>query len=417
MNRLGIRLMLAMMLVAGVSFVVVPLAQRIASRATFSELPGALRQEVLRHTTPEGLFRPPPQADNGSARPAGPASAAATAGAPATDADNDSLLAEQNEQLLQLLGTFRANQQLAVAAGLTVALLLSVLLALALSRNLAVPFEALTRAASRIAVGDLSTRMALGHRKVQTREAQELTDDFNAMAASLETYEHERVAMMADIAHELRTPLATVQMRLEALQDGLVAWNDAEAALLQQHMRLLSRLVDDLRVLSLADAGRLSLQWQDLDLAGWLREVTPALCEEARRNGSELSVDMRGAEVRVRADADRLYQVLRNLVDNASEAMAGGGRVRIGLRREGEDAVLSVRDEGPGIDPDRLESIFGRFSHGDRRDTRGGAGRGLGLAIVRALVTLHGGSVAARNHERGAELAVRLPLLTRPSQG
>jgi signal transduction histidine kinase len=409
-NRLSIRLALAMLLVAIVSFAAVPVAETIASRTTFASLPSTFRKQVIERTTPHLFFR----------TPSGPHQIG-TAGSrlprPATAVDGeaaDQALATQNERLFELLGSFRAAQQRAVVIGIAAALLLGVLLALALSRNIAVPFEALTRAASKIAAGDFGTRMGLRGRRLQTREARQLTDGFNAMAASLETYEHERKAMVADIAHELRTPLATMQMRLDAIQDGLVPWDDSEAELLKLHMRQLARLVDDLRVLSLADAGRLSLRLEDVELREWLDGVSEALRDVARRGGCDLEIDATAADLWVRADADRLYQILRNLVDNAGEAMERGGTVRVSLRREGPDAVWSVRDRGPGIDPAQIDTLFERFSHGRRRDTRGGAGRGLGLAIVRTLVLLQGGSVTAANLDPGAEFTVRLPAIEAP---
>ncbi len=458
MNRLSVQLTLAMLLVAAVSFVAIPVAETIASRVTFASLPTAFRKQVIDRTTPHLFFRgPPPPGQRDGGRPlrppadAGTTSGASTGGATAADgtgaasgasaggaassgpsdtstggppgntpgstpgdtadATTDQSLATQNERLFELLGSFRAAQQRAVLLGIAAALLLGVALALALSRNIAVPIEALARAARHIAKGDFGTRMSLRRGPLQTREARQLTEDFNAMAGALESYERERKAMVADIAHELRTPLASMQMRLDAIRDELVPWTDREADLLQQHLRQLARLVDDLRFLSLADAGRLSLRMEDIELREWLDGVAEALHDVARRRGCRLALEAPSDALHVRADGDRLYQVLRNLVDNASEAMEGGGTVRLSLGREGDDAVWRVRDEGPGIDPEQLDSIFERFSHGRRRDTQS-AGRGLGLAIVRTLVTLHGGTVAAANLDHGAEFTVRLPART-----
>lgn len=407
MNRLSVQLTLAMLLVAAVSFVAIPVAETVASRVTFASLPSTFRKQVIDRTTPHLFFRapPPPGPHEGGAPARPPASADSTAG----NATEQSL-ASQNERLFELLGSFRAAQQRAVLIGIAAALLLGIALALALSRNIAVPFEALARAARRIAKGEFATRMTLGGRRLQTREARQLTEDFNAMAGALDTYERERKAMVADIAHELRTPLATMQMRLDAIQDDLVPWSVGEAELLQQHLRQLARLVDDLRVLSLADAGRLSLHLEDIELREWLAGVAEALHDVARRGDCRLVLEAPDDELHVHADGDRLYQILRNLVDNASEAMQAGGTVTLSLDREHDAAVWRVRDEGPGIDPARLDSLFERFSHGHRRDVQAG-GRGLGLAIVRTLVTLHGGTVAAANLEHGAEFTVRLPAL------
>ncbi len=407
MNRLSLQLTVAMLLVAAVSFVAIPVAETIASHTTFASLPAAFRQQVIERTTPHLFFRPPPAPPHEGARPPRPPATGTTTG---TGSSTNQSLATQNERLFELLGSFRAAQQRAVAIGIAAALLLGVGLALALARNIAVPFEALTRAASRIGQGEFGTRMGLRTGRLQTREARQLTATFNAMATSLENYERERKAMVADVAHELRTPLATMQMRLDAIQDGLVPWSTSEAQLMQQHLRQLARLVDDLRVLSLADTGQLSLRLADTALRVGGAGVGDALRDVAHRGGCTLVVDASTADLHVRADADRLYQVLRNLVDNAAEAMQAGGAVTIVLRREGDAAVWRVRDEGPGIDPAQQSALFERFSHGRRRETQAG-GRGLGLAIVRTLVTLHGGSVSAANLERGAEFTIRLPAL------
>lgn len=416
MNRLGTRLLLAMLVVAVVSLTVVPVAHLVAERVTFARLPPEFRERVIERTAPPPFFRPPPP---DRSRRSGAQDAAPAPLAPAEDAGPNAQggdegpdvggLREENLRLFTLFGDFRAAQRRAVLTGVALALLVCAALALWLSRSIARPLEAVSRAASRLARGDLQTRVAPLD-AFHPRETRLLADGFNTMAGSLERLEGERKAMIADIAHELRTPLAAMSMRLEALEDGLVPFDASEIELLQGHTSLLARLIDDLRLLSLADAGRLTLNLEELDLGPWLR-ATRAYGDAVRRQGAHLEVRLPDEPVRVRADAQRLRQVLHNLVDNAVAATPEGGGVEVALEAAGDEVLLRVRDEGPGIPEEELETIFERFVQGRRRDTRGASGSGLGLAIVRTLVTLHGGRVTARNQAGGAEFLVHLPLV------
>ena len=267
-------------------------------------------------------------------------------------------LAVENDRLFEFLADLRAAQLRAVAIGIGASLVLGALLALGFTRNIAVPFESLTAAAAKIAGGELGTRMHLRGHLLQTREARQLTADFNAMAAALHGYERERNAMIADIAHELRTPLATLQMRLDALHDGLVPFDAAEASLLLERTSFLARMVDDLRLLSLADGGRLSLRLEAIELGAYLRGVEDALRDVAVRDGARLVMSLPDEPLLVRADADRLFQILRNLVENAAAAMKEPGGVAephrnvvVRAQRDGVLASITVRDHGPGIDP------------------------------------------------------------------
>jgi signal transduction histidine kinase len=395
-NRLGPRILLAMLAVALVSLSVVPIAQIVAERATLAQLPTAFRERVLEETRPQPFFGGPHRAPGMiEDRVPGP---------------GDPTLRQEVARLFVLLGDFRTAQRRAVIGGVAVALVVCLALAWWLSRTIARPLEAVSDGASQLARGALGTRVDLPGRRFQPVETRELADDFNAMAASLEGLEGERRAMIADIAHELRTPLAALSMRLDAIQDGLVAFDRAEVALLRRHADLLARLIDDLRLLSLADAGRLRLAMQRMDLGAWLPRAASSYDQAVTRGGAELEVVVPPHPVPVRADPQRLQQILQNLLDNAGKVTPEGGTVTVSIEAERDRAVLRVRDEGPGIPEDELDTIFERFVQGRRRDAAGNAGSGLGLAIVRTLVRLHGGAVAARNWERGAEMTVRLPL-------
>lgn len=402
MNRLATRVTLAMILVACLSLVAVPLATALAERWVKASLPEDFRERLEVSTAPAPL----------RAGPGGPVPTPGRrlGGEDVTPED----LQRDLEQLVSYVGAVRSARQTAVYAGVGAAVLVSVVLALRLSRGIARPIEAVTRAASAIAAGAYGTRAALGEGEVRsvTVETRQLLEHFDTMSLALERFEEERRAMIADIAHELRTPLAALLLRLEAIADGLVPFEQGEAELLLQQGQLLSRLVDDLRLLSLADAGRLTLDRQDLDLTGWLPAAVEALRPGADAKGVELRVTTTPAEAVVSADPQRLAQLLGNLVDNALRFSEPGSAIDVTLDVEGDEAVLSVRDRGPGLAEEDLDTVFERFNRGKRRDmgAQHSAGSGLGLAIVRTLVTLHGGSVSVKNVTPGAEFSVRLPL-------
>jgi two-component system, OmpR family, sensor histidine kinase BaeS len=394
-NRLATRLLVAMVLVALVSLSVVPVASLLAERGTIAALPTGFRERVIDRTTPPPIFRGPMRDRLGPA-----------VGREAADGD-PARLREENALLYALLTDTREAQRRAVVVGVLLALGISVALAYALSRGIARPIESVSEAAAKIGAGDLGTRVRLEQHRLAPDETRALTEGFNAMAASIEGYEVERKAMLADIAHELRSPLAAIHIRLDALADGLVPFDAGEVALLKRHTDLLARLIDDLRLLSLADAGRLSLDLADVDLSAWVRAAAAAFA--VRRHDVTLDVEAPDRPVRVDADPQRLEQVVANLLDNAARFSPPGARISLTLAVEGDDAVFCVRDRGPGVAADELSTMFERFAPGRRRDQQG-QGTGLGLAIVRTLIALHGGSVAVRNRDPGAEFRVTLPL-------
>lgn len=273
-------------------------------------------------------------------------------------------------------------------------------LAIRFARRIALPIERVTGAAARITGGDLSARVVAPAGTVG--ETARLLEHFNEMAGSLELYERERTEMIAAIAHELRTPLAVMLARFELMDEGLVAPTEDELMRLTHQAKLLTRLVNDLRTLSLADANRLSLHRREVDLEELTERVAASFEERARAAGVQIRLEL--ASVRVDADPDRLEQVLINLLDNALKYTPEGGSVTVSLKAAAGQAHLSVRDTGPGFEgePQRL---FGRFYRADDK----GSGSGLGLALVQVLVELHGGTVTACNlPNRGASFEVRL---------
>ena len=290
-----------------------------------------------------------------------------------------------------------------------IALLAAVALALALARVIARPVEAVTRAAGRVAAGDLTVRLpapaAVGPNVSETTR---LAHSFNVMADSLERLEADRQAMVADVAHELRTPLTIMRGRLEAMEDGVADLSLDEVRDLHAQVLALSRLVEDLRVLSLADAGKLSLQRSNFDLVELARAVTASAQVQANPKAVTLAAQGAGP-VMVNADRDRLRQVMLNLLDNAIRYSPPGGRVTIDVHQDAGGPSFSVSDEGPGVPAGSETTIFKRFARADPARSRDGGGSGLGLAIVGAIVELHGGSVTAANAGAGgAVFTVRL---------
>ncbi len=297
---------------------------------------------------------------------------------------------------------WRANLQ---AAG--IALLVAAAAAAALSARLSGPLRNLTAVTNRYAAGERHARARQGGRD----EVAEVALAFNRMADSLQREEDEQQRLIADIAHELRTPLTVLKGELEALEDGLLESEPATYRRLGEEVTLLERLVQDLRLLTQAESGELTLRRRRVDLADLAREVTASFAPHAGYEGVRFASDL--APATVDGDPDRLRQVLGNLLDNAARHAPPGSVVDVGLHTEAGHAALSVRDRGPGIPEEERERVFQRFYRLDRARSRATGGSGLGLAIVRTLVELHGGTVSATTHpDGGALLVVRLPLAT-----
>jgi two-component system, OmpR family, sensor histidine kinase BaeS len=281
-------------------------------------------------------------------------------------------------------------------------------LALLLARRIAKPIQEVSSAAKSVAGGQLSARVPVPNRIVQGDETTQLALSFNSMAQTLEENELERRQLIADIAHELRTPLAVMQSRLEALEDGVFDLNVSEVMKLQTQTKFLARLVEDLRVLSLAETGRLSLERRDLDLQHLVLEISSGFQAKAAQVGKRINVQTEAATIR--ADPDRVRQVLTNLLENALKYASS--EVTLNLSANATQAKVTVSDDGDGLPTSDLERVFDRFYRADESRNRSSGGSGLGLSIVKAIVELHGGAVSARNLEpRGAQFTVALALL------
>jgi signal transduction histidine kinase len=292
---------------------------------------------------------------------------------------------------------------LAVIAGIVVAVVTTLLL----SRHILAPVEALTAAARRMERGDLSQRV-----EVQSNdEIGQLAHAFNAMADGLARTEQLRRQMVGDVAHELRTPLSNLRGYLEALRDGVLEPEPQLMASLHEEAMLLTRLVDDLQELALADAGQLRLARQRAELADIVRQATGGFEHEAAGKGVTLRTELAPDLPPVHVDAQRIGQVLRNLIENALVHTPAGGEVSVSARRAGAEVEVSVRDTGCGIAPEHLPYVFERFYRADPSRTRRTGGAGLGLTIVKKLVEAHGGTVRAESElGKGSTFTFTVPV-------
>ena len=299
----------------------------------------------------------------------------------------------------------RVRQSL-ILAGLA-ATALALLLGFGISWRLTTPLRQLTRAAGVIAEGNLTERVPVSGRD----EIADLGRAFNQMAASLEEGETLRRNLMADVAHELRTPLTVIQGNLQAILDGVYPLDETQVAGLYDETRLLTRLVDDLRELALAEAGQLRLERAPMDLVALARAVAANFAPAAEAAGVTLVAPVGGKAVHVMGDADRLGQVLRNLLSNALRHTPAGQQVTVRVEEAGNQALLTVADTGTGIAADDLPHVFDRFYRGSKSRGRCVGSAGLGLAIARQLVMAHGGEIAVESIEgAGATFTVRLPV-------
>lgn len=313
--------------------------------------------------------------------------------------------------LSALNGTFWMAGLLAGGLGLVLGLLFA--------RSLAAPLSRLATGARRIAAGQFSERVPVeGPDELRT-----VATAFNAMAASLEAGEAERRQMVADIAHELRTPLTVIQGNLRAILDDVYPLSKAEVATIYEASQGLRRLVDDLRELSLAEAGRLELRLQPVALGPLLAREAALFAELAASQGMALHCDAPSDLPEALADPERLAQVLHNLLSNALRHTPAGGNVmlRAELEREANRPatrlLVAVEDSGTGIAPEDLPHVFDRFYRADQGRARAAGGSGLGLAIARQLVQLQGGTIGVVSTPgQGSRFWFTLPVATGPAR-
>ncbi len=289
------------------------------------------------------------------------------------------------------------------------AIAIAIILTFILSRHILAPVKALSRAARQFGKGDFSRRVESDDRG----ELGELASSFNTMADDLERTERLRRNMVADIAHELRTPLSNLSGYLEAIRDGVIQPDEASVASLSEEATTLARLVDDLQELSLADAGELKLVTGPDDIGRLARDAVNALQAGAATRGLTIAADVPAGLPAVNIDSQRIRQVLNNLLANAVAHTGPGGRVTLTARHREGRIYVSVADTGEGIPAEDLPYIFERFYRVDKSRTRSTGGSGLGLTIARRLVEAHGGTIEVESQPgHGSIFTFNLPTAT-----
>lgn len=298
---------------------------------------------------------------------------------------------------------------ISIGAALAVSAIAALAVSWYIGRRLQRSVTEIASAATAVANGDYSTRVAtprLGE------DFDVLATAFNHMASRLETVESTRQRLFGDLAHEIRTPVAVIDAYVEALEDGVRTLTPRTAAVLRDQTSRLVRFSDDVAALARAEESSFSMAFAPVDVGGMTRDCATVAQERYDAKGVKLGVHVADHLPRLSADEQRLSQVLSNLLDNALRHTPSGGAVELRCARESDALVLTVRDTGEGVAPVHLPHLFERFYRVDAARDRHHGGAGVGLAIAKALVEAHGGSISATSAGPGAGAAftVALPL-------
>jgi signal transduction histidine kinase len=304
---------------------------------------------------------------------------------------------------------FQAAMLQALLLSVGAATLVAVLVSLVLSARIVTPVRQMLAASRRIAAGHYVERVpALGNDELTA-----LAAEFNTMAGELEAAERRRVALIGDVAHELRTPLATIEGYTEGVLDGVVAPSEETWALIHDEVGRLKRLVSDLQALSRAEARQLPLHIVALAPGDLIARAQARLAPQYAEKGVALLAEVPAGLPTIQADPDRMLQVLVNLLGNALRATPAGGQVHVRAGLERDALMIEVRDTGIGIAPEHLPHLFERFYRVDKARTRTLGGHGIGLTISKALIEAHGGRIWATSDGpgTGASFTFSLPLV------
>ncbi len=274
-----------------------------------------------------------------------------------------------------------------------------------LSRRILAPVESLSRAAGALARGDFSSRVSVRSRD----EVGELARTFNTMAEEMARTEEIRRNLVADVAHELRTPLSNIRGYVEGIKDGLISPEAPTLESMHEEVLILTRLIEDLQDLALAESGQLALHRQQCDLDDLMRKAVSGVQLQADAKGVCIEVEV-SDDAAVQADPERIGQVLRNLLANAANYTPSGGEIRVMVARRDDNVEVRVADTGAGIPEEELPYVFERFYRVDKSRSRATGGVGLGLTIARRLVEAHGGRISVQSLEgQGTTFTFTLP--------
>jgi signal transduction histidine kinase len=286
--------------------------------------------------------------------------------------------------------------------------LISIVVGILLSRSVSAPLSKLADAARSIGRRDLSRRVEVRG----SQEIQEVAQAFNEMAADLQQAEILRQNLLADVAHELRTPITVIQGNLQAILDDVYELDKAEIAQLYDQTRQLTHLVDDLRELAQAEARQLPLEIIPVDLSVLASDVAAIYESIAEVQQIQLQTRISKGLPLIQGDRARLMQCLQNLLNNAFRHTPAGGVVTLSVQQQEKILEVSVQDSGSGIAPEHLPHVFDRFYRVDPARARETGGTGLGLAITRAIIQNHGGTISAvsAGEGQGSTFTISLPI-------
>ena len=286
--------------------------------------------------------------------------------------------------------------------------ILTLIIGLLLMRRVINPLSEVIAAAQAVSQGDLSARVPV---QARDDDLSALSDNFNHMAAELERADKQRRNMLADIAHELRTPITILRGRLEGILDGVYPADEEHIAPALEETYLLERLVEDLRLLALADANQLRLEMKPVNLAELGETLIGLFSAQAGEKNVSLRFSVDPGLPEVMVDPQRFQQVVGNLLDNSLRYAPAGTDIDLSIHRKNNTIELCVSDEGAGIPETELTHVFDRFWRGEKSRARATGGVGLGLSIARQLVEAQGGKISARNRSpHGFEVLITLPV-------
>lgn len=313
---------------------------------------------------------------------------------------------EQLTVLVHAQEAFRWAGSLSLAVGLVISAAGALLISVLIIRRIGHALAELTTAAKRIAAGEYDRRVRDTGTSI---ELSQLADSFNQMAARLAATEHTRRRLLTDLAHELRTPIATIDLGLESIEDGVIDAGPETLAMLRSQADRLTRLTQDLRDVSAAEEGRLDLRPERIDAHLLIERSYQAAREAFAQKDVKLLPQSPPMVLGVEVDPARIDQVLTNLLSNALRHTPPGGTVTLGGTQSGDQVVIQVTDTGEGIDPEHLPHLFERFY---RADTAGRAhgGTGVGLAISQAIARAHDGTLTATSPGPGCGATFTLAL-------
>jgi len=291
-------------------------------------------------------------------------------------------------------------------------LLLTLVIGFLLMRRMVNPLSEVIAAAESVSAGNLKTRI-----KIQKSQDDmgTLVQHFNHMTETLERNDNERKALLADIAHELRTPLSVLRGRLEGIMDGVYPPNEANIAQALEETYMLERLVEDLRLLTMAESRQLHFELKETNLVELLRKSITLFTPQAKAKNTEIEILTDQEVILASVDPQRIEQVIANLVGNSLRYAPANSKILLTIAKNNENVTLKVADSGPGVPEVEIPYIFDRFWRGEKSRARVSGGAGLGLAICKHLVEAQGGTISAQNRTQGGlEITIQLPVNISP---